>query len=223
MPTETPGARRPSSRAIRAVAASVLATIALAAPPVAESQDCSRRSDCGRAVPPWERRQDVYFSAFASGLYSGLEQSASGRDGFGFDGGVALGIGAFSLGTGYQRTFHGRSGARATAVYEGVFVEPRVSLLLGYGAFTPYVAGRLVRVGRLFDRNDSDDTRSPDGVQFGGGAGLLVDVSPRLSVDLGAMYTGLRLDDGDAGDRRTTNGVLLRVGLTARTGRRLRD
>jgi hypothetical protein len=224
MPTGPLGARRLPARAARVVAASILASVALsvAAPPPAGAQDCTRSRDCERVVPPWKRRQDVYFSAFASGLYSGIERGTVERDGFGFDGGVALGVGAFSLGTGYQRTFHGRNGMRTTETLEGIFVEPRVAMLLGYGAFTPYVAGRVVRIGELFDESDNGSSRS--GVQFGGGAGLLVDVTSRLSIDLGAMYTGLRLDrDGVSGDRRTANGVLLRVGLSARSGRRMRE
>lgn len=210
MPPRPSPARRPAvsvSLALIALGAAALPRVAAAQPP--------RPDDAPRA--PWEREPRVTVAFTAGGLYSSVDRSAAAHDGFGFDAATYLGVSDFALGVGYQRTVHERGGPAGSAVYEGLFVEPRVAVPLGYGAFTPYLAGRLVRIHPLRGSRDQ-----PRGAQLGGGAGVLVAVAPRVRLDLGASYGRLRFDAGSAlvaGDP-TTGVAQLRAGLLIGLGRR---
>jgi hypothetical protein len=184
-----------------------LATLgaALALPLAASAQPQATRGPAAL----WEERPGLTIAFAAGGLYSSLDRAPAGRDGFGFDAATYLGVSAFALGAGYQRTVH-TGGAGRSGVYEGLFVEPRLALPLGDVPFTPYVAGRLVRLTPL-----GGDDDGPRGVQLGGGAGVLVALAPRVRLDLGGSYARVRLDD----DRASSNAAQARVGIVVGLGR----
>jgi hypothetical protein len=192
----------------------LIALGAAAALPVAAS---AQRASPGPARI-WEENPGVTVAFAAGGLYSNLARSAAGHDGFGFDAATYVGVSAFALGVGYQRTVH-PNGPTASGVYEGLFVEPRVAVPLGV-AFTPYLAGRLVRIQPLL--TGREENGRPRGVQLGGGAGVLVALAPRVRLDLGASYSRLRLDDPSRAlrpDEASTNVAQARVGLVVGLGR----
>jgi hypothetical protein len=192
----------------------LIALGAAAALPVAAS---AQRASPGPARI-WEENPGVTVAFAAGGLYSNLARSAAGHDGFGFDAATYVGVSAFALGVGYQRTVH-PNGPTASGVYEGLFVEPRVAVPLGV-AFTPYLAGRLVRIQPLL--TGREENGRPRGVQLGGGAGVLVALAPRVRLDLGASYSRLRLDDPSRAlrpDEASTTVAQARVGLVVGLGR----
>jgi hypothetical protein len=119
------------------------------------------------------------------------------NDGFGFEAQGRLGVSALSIGVGYQRSTHRIAGLEALsgptdpAVLSGVFVEPRVALMLGGTNFTPYLSGRVARLTLRQDQANIDT----DGTDVAGGGGLLVWLAPAAQLNLSALYSALRLDE----------------------------
>ena len=182
---------------------------ALALPLALPAQPQATRGPAAR----WEEHPGLTLAFAAGGLYTSLDRAPAGRgcfarDGFGFDAATYLGVSAFALGAGYQRTVH-TGGAARSGVYEGLFVEPRLAVPLGDVPFTPYLSGRLVRLTPL-----AGDDDGPRGVQLGGGAGVLVALAPRVRLDLGGSYARVRLDG-----ERATNAAQARAGLVVGLGR----
>jgi hypothetical protein len=189
--------------------ATALALVALAAP-AAGAQD--------RLEQPWERRARPSLSVEGAGLYSAINAGGGGAlgDGFGFDVQGNVGVSAFSLGVGYQRATQSIDGVSRRAVYDGVYLEPRLALPLGYGSFTPYLAGR---VGRVRLTTPDAVSGGGTGTWIGGGGGVLVSVAPGVQLNLAGMWARVNLSDRDdvALDGRLVegagNGVLLRAGV----------
>ena len=202
MPPRPHLARSFSARPLSVALATLGAALAL--PLAASAQPQATRGSAAL----WEEHPGLTIAFAAGGLYSSLDRAPTGRDGFGFDAGTYLGVSAFALGAGYQRTVHA-GGAARSGVYEGIFVEPRLALPLGDVPFTPYVAGRLVRLTPL-----TGDDDGPRGVQLGGGGGVLVALAPRVRLDLGGSYVRMRLD-GEPG----SNAAQARVGIVVGLGR----
>lgn len=90
----------------------------------------------------------------------------------------------FSLGAGYQRsTVFSFQGNPLSIVLSLGFIEPRyVVVASGPAAF--YLAGRL-GVGKLVCSSCASQQTN---ATFGGGGGLLIKLSSRISGDLGAQY-----------------------------------
>jgi hypothetical protein len=202
--------RLPRPRAtvrVRPLAAAALLT--LATPLAAGAQ--------GRLEQPWERRSRPTLSLEGGGIYCAIGSGGDGAlgDGFGFDAQANVGIAAFSLGVGYQRATQRIEGFSERAVYDGIYLEPRLALPLGYGNFTPYLAGRLGRAR----------VATPDGVGgggtgtwLGGGGGVLVSVAPGVQLNLAGMWSHVDLSSRTSVEDGTNldgggSGVLLRAGL----------
>ena len=199
------------SSAARRAASIALVAAAAAAPLAAHAQ---------RNVPPWERRTAPSFSVEGGGVYASMRGAGVERleDGFGFEAQGRLGVSALSIGVGYQRSTHRIAGLEALsgttdpAVLSGVFVEPRVALMLGGTNFTPYLSGRVTRL-TLRQEQAGIDT---DGTDVAGGGGLLVWLAPAAQLNLSALYSALRLDESGLapGGRARGNAVTLRAGVT---------
>ena len=187
---------RPSPLAI------VLALVAVA--PAAHAQ---RHTD--RRTPPWERRSSPGFAIGGAGLYTGVRDSDVGRvrDGYGFDVHAAVGVSAFALAGGYQRTVQSLRDTDTDVTLQGPYVEPRVALASG-GSFTPYLTGRVAFL-RQRASGDVVSVSNATRTSVGGGLGMLVSLGPAVHLDLTAQYT--RFDVRQ--DTRHGDGALLRAGM----------
>lgn len=190
-----------------------------AAPARAQHAQRGRRATTDSVLPaPWERRSPVHFAVGAGGLYQSGRGTSSARvaDGGGFDAFGALGVSAFSLGVGYQRSEHRLPGA-GRAVYDGVFVEPRVAVA-PLRNFTPYVAGRAAFLRQRVPASAQSLADRRALTALGAGVGTLVWLAPSVQLDLAAMYTDVRGGGrGAAGPGvfvgGTGSGAVLRAGL----------
>jgi hypothetical protein len=171
-------------------------------------------------VPPWERRTAPSFSVEGGGVYTSMRGGDIERlnDGFGFEAQGRLGVSALSIGVGYQRSTHRIAGLEALsgptdrAVLSGVFVEPRVALMLGGTNFTPYLGGRVARLSLRQDQANIDT----DGTDVAGGGGLLVWLAPgRAAQPLRPLlHPPPRRIRAGPGGRARGNAVTLRAGVT---------
>ena len=197
----------PSTRALALPGALLLAALALPRPTLAQ-----------RSVPPWERRTAPSFSIEGGGVYTSMRGDLERlNDGFGFEAQARLGVIALSLGAGYQRSTHSIAnfeslgGDTERAVMSGVFLEPRVALLLGGTNFTPYLSGRVVRVTLTQSQANVD----VEGTDVAAGGGLLVWLAPAAQLNLSALYSATRFDESALWSGRARgNALTLRAGVT---------
>lgn len=204
----------------RLVAPALVAALVLAAR--VDAQRTSARGADPDTVPPapWERRAPVRFALGAGGLYQLSRDGAGTRvaDGGGFDAFGALQISALSLGIGYQRSGRRLPSAGAGRVtYDGVFVEPRLSVA-PYRNFTPYLAGRVTFLRQRVPASAQYRADSRSLTALGAGIGTLVWLAPSVQLDLAGLYTEVR---GSARAESAANmftggtgsGAVLRAGL----------
>ena len=84
---------------------------------------------------------------------------------------------------------------RIEVVLQGAFVEPRF-VLTAFGPVAPYLAGR-VGYGELvadYEAGDELVRAFEKETMYGGGGGLLIKLTNRLSLDVGAQYFVLHSD-----------------------------
>lgn len=105
----------------------------------------------------------------------------------GYEGQLRYTFGRFSLGAGFQRStvFAFNNNSLSMALMLG-FVEPRV-VLGASGGVAFYLAGRA-GVGKLVCSESGQCDTGGTNASYGGGGGLLLRLSRRLSGDLGAQY-----------------------------------
>jgi len=109
-----------------------------------------------------------------------------------------------------------------TAVIAGFFLEPRYVIDVGSGSYAPYVASRLALLTQSIDIDGLKASAS--GTQLNLGGGVLVRLTPRINLDLGATYGAIDFDDVEVSYQGETVTVgdsggggknfVLRVGLT---------
>jgi opacity protein-like surface antigen len=122
----------------------------------------------------------VLFATRADPLYDSKTR-------LGFEGQARYTFGRFSLGAGYQRsTVFAFVNNPLTMALSFGFVEPRYVALAG-GGLAFYLAGRI-GAGKIVCSISSDCPPQDTKLGFGGGGGLLVRLSSRLSADLGAQF-----------------------------------
>lgn len=167
------------------------------------------------------------FSAQGSFLYvspSGDAYEGLGS-GVGFEAQLRYTPSAFSLGIGYQRSSHDidlEGFADETATISGVFLEPRYVIDVGSMSYAPYIAARLALLTQSVDLDGLEASAS--GTQFNLGGGVLVRLTPRINLDLGATYGAIDFDDAEVSFEGETvtiadsggsgKNLVLRVGLT---------
>jgi len=125
----------------------------------------------------------------------------------GWEGQIRRTIGRFSVGAGFQQSivFHSDA-ANLTGTLDVGFLEPRVVLAVIGEHLALYGAARL-GYGALLIRETPRITQHS--VTYGGGAGLLVALAPRLTLDAGGQY--FLADFG--GNQGTAGYGLARLGL----------
>jgi len=94
--------------------------------------------------------------------------------------------GRFSLGAGYQRsTVFKSADANLTGTLSVGFAEPRIVIAVLGQRFAPYLAGRVGYGSLLIPERPSV---SENVFTYGGGAGFLIALVPRIALDLGGQY-----------------------------------
>jgi hypothetical protein len=119
--------------------------------------------------------------------------------------------GAWSWGAGLQYTVHGDSEAEADGhdaniKLIGFFVEPRYVINVGSSKWAPYLGARAafaqfdVRVD--FSTGDVNTFKS-DGLTLNGGGGILINLSSRTNLDIGATIGYSNYKDANAMNSET--------------------
>lgn len=151
------------------------------------------------------------FSLDGGGLFTTLRGNALGNigDGSGFDVMASVGSGVFSVGAGFQRTYHSRPANNEDVVVEGGFIEPRLALPFSTGNFTPYGLARVARLTRRPpDSGPGSAEPSVRGTALGLGAGTLFWLASNVQINTAIMWQDLRFDRAE--------GLELPVGSVAR-------
>ncbi len=175
---------------------------------------------------------------------SGLHVSAFGEayEGLNAAPGAELQIrftpGVWSFGIGGQASSHSFSDPSLgdeKVLLSGLFIEPRRVIDIGSSRLAPYLSARLAVLRQSIDFvvNDGVDnydvTAKASGTQLNGGGGLLVRLSPRINLDLGATFGLIRFGDVKVdipgvgstsveGSSGTGQNLVLRVGLALGLG-----
>lgn len=179
------------------------------------------------SAAPLEAQSAQRISAQGSLIYvspSGDAYEGLGS-GVGFEAQLRYTPSAFSLGIGYQSSSHDielEGFADETATISGVFLEPRYVIDVGSMAYAPYIAARLALLSQSVDLDGLEASAS--GTQLNLGGGVLLRLSPRINLDLGATYGAIDFDDVEVsyeGQTVTVDGsggsgknLVLRAGLT---------
>ncbi|MBL0169695.1 MAG: outer membrane beta-barrel protein [Gemmatimonadaceae bacterium] len=187
------------------------------------------------ASAPLSAQSAHRWSLQASGLYVGVYGDAyTGlSNGAGFEAQVRYNPSAFSLGVGYQSSVHDLNvQGFKTVDLSGPFVEPRFVLDIGSDRAAPYLAARVAYLTQQADITDLGDTYTltANGTQINGGGGVLVRMTPRVNLDIGATFGAINFEDvvvtNSAGATVTVNGssgsgknLVLRFGVSIGLGK----
>jgi hypothetical protein len=148
-----------------------------------------------------QSRQHLSIQASGEGAFATKSYGASLNTGstLGWEVQGRFTLDRFSVGVGYQRTTVFKSDAAdLTGILSLGFVEPRVVIGVVAQRIAPYVAGRLGYGNLLIPQQPSYTEKV---FTYGGGAGVLVAVVPRVAVDVGGQYfvADFRTHGGSAG------------------------
>ena len=135
------------------------------------------------------------YSVQLSGIFVGTFGEAYDglKPGPGFEAQFRYTPSAWSYGFGIQGSSHKFDDpdlADQTVTLAGVFIEPRRVIDVGSSQVAPYLSGRLSFLQQSIDLdfNGTKVSASASGAQVNGGGGILVRLSPKVNLDLGATY-----------------------------------
>ena len=130
---------------------------------------------------------------------------------------------AFSIGGGFEISWHDIEGTERQVRLSGAFVEPRYVFDTGSENFAPYIAGRLAVSQIRFEITGLTDTAT--GFTANAGGGILFVLSPQLNLDVGVSIGAKDLSSATVAttppttfDLGSGNNVILRVGLAIGLG-----
>ncbi len=182
------------------------------------------------------QRVSIQLSGLSVGTYGdayeGLEPGA------GVEAQLRITPGAWSFGIGGQRSSHATTTPGFTdqqVVLQGVFIEPRRVIDIGSSRVAPYLSARGAWLQQSIDFTLTngvefvDVTANASGAQLNAGGGLLLRLSPRVNLDLGATVGVIRFGDvlvdvpglgrtTVSGSSGTGQNVVLRVGVAIGLG-----
>jgi opacity protein-like surface antigen len=97
---------------------------------------------------------------------------------------------AFSIGGGFQQTWHSLVDVDDKVKLGGVFVEPRYVIPTKSNSAAPYASARvsILKESIAFDVPAGRVTGSASGATINGGGGVLVRLADRLNLDLGVTW-----------------------------------
>jgi hypothetical protein len=143
------------------------------------------------------QRWSVQVSAI--GVGGGGDAFAGVSTGWGAEAQIRYTPSAFSLGAGFQYSSHDFDDPELTSTvpvkYYGIFAEPRYVVDVHSSSFAPYLSARLAWLTQSADFQDFDGTAKGSGFQVNGGGGVLVRLSSRLNLDLGATFGSIHFGD----------------------------
>lgn len=161
-------------------------------------------------------RVSLQVSALGSVPFSG-ELSAVNL-GPGFEAQIRFNPSAFSIGGGFEMSWHEIEDSERKVRLSGVFVEPRYVLDVRSENFAPYLAGRLAVSQTRFEIRRFSNTATGFTANVGGG--ILFVLSPKVNLDVGASIGAKDLgsatvatDPPTVFDLGSGSNVILRVGL----------
>lgn len=119
--------------------------------------------------------------------------------GFGGEAQIRYTAGSFSLGAGFQFSRHDFDDPQLTQTvpikYYGPFIEPRYVIDVHSSRLAPYVSARLAWLRESANFQEFNGTASGSGFQGNGGGGVLVRLSSRINLDLGATFGAIHFGD----------------------------
>ena len=137
---------------------------------------------------------------------------------------LMLGLGqSLQLGASAQYSWHGVEGADGTQGVLGVLGEARY--LIGTGRAKVYLAGRAGFARAMsndfdvsFPPDGNPDEVSASGTVFGGGAGVVIALSPSLALDLAALFHAVSFGDASVNGNTVPGTELSGTALQIRGG-----
>jgi hypothetical protein len=163
------------------------------------------------AVPAAAAAQTAQeYSVQLSGLYNSYDDQFI-RPGAGLELQGRWNMSAFSIGGGFQTSFH----STVTDYYSvdfnmnGIFVEPRLVVFVGSDAFAPYASARVASTRGSWE--DDGWTVQMGGTTFNAGGGMLFRIGDRTNVDVGVTVGSTRF--GGYGEAHWTRGRAMRAGV----------
>lgn len=161
-------------------------------------------------------RVSLQVSALGSVPFSGGLSAVNLGPGFEIQ--VRFNPSAFSIGGGFEISWHEIEDSERQVRLSGAFVEPRYVLDVGSETFAPYLAGRIAISQTRFKISRLSDTATGFTVNVGGG--ILFVLSPKVNLDVGASIGAKDLgsatvatDPPTVFDLGSGSNVILRVGL----------
>jgi hypothetical protein len=141
-----------------------------------------------QSAQPFSLQGSALVNGVFGNVFTGLQDGIGGEAQFRYT------PGALSVGAGFQFTIHELEARMDDARLYGGFIEPRYRIHVGSNVVAPYVSGRLsvLKVGF----SGGDLSLSSSFIQLNGGGGILVRLSSRLNLDLGATFGYNRLGNG---------------------------
>lgn len=133
-----------------------------------------------QSAQPYSVQASGLFNAILGGLVTNLQ------DGWGAEAQFRYTPGALSVGAGFQFTFHDLEDRTEGARLYGGFIEPRYRIYAGSNVVAPYASARLSLLKMSFSGGDL--ALSSMFMQLNGGGGILIRMSSRLNLDLGASF-----------------------------------
>jgi hypothetical protein len=112
-----------------------------------------------------------------------------------------IGGSAWTIGLGYQLTYHQLSSVQGSELLNGAFVEPRYALDVGNDVFFPYLSARASWLRQSL--SSGTVTGSADGTTIGLGGGVLVNLNYNVLMDVGATAGYAWFGDYGLTDSRT--------------------
>jgi hypothetical protein len=104
----------------------------------------------------------------------------------------------WSVGVGFQYSSHTSGGDEIRIM--GGFIEPRYAFDIGSDRIAPYIAGRLALLREVLTLDEQPLLEfSSGGTAYGGGAGMLIRLSPKVNIDLGAAFVSQGFRDASDG------------------------
>jgi hypothetical protein len=183
----------------------------------------------GQSAQRWSLQVSGISVGAQGDAYDGLS------NGTGVEMQVRLTPSLWSFGAGFQYSMHTFDDAaigEQDVTLTGVFFEPRRVFDVGSSSYAPYLSARISVLQQAADFNIQGTTvsASATGTQVNGGGGVLLRLSPRVNLDLGATYGLINFADVEVsipgfgtqvveGSSGNGSNLVLRVGLAIGLGK----
>jgi opacity protein-like surface antigen len=123
----------------------------------------------------------------------------------------------YSFGVGFQYSTHTSGEDKITIM--GAFLEPRYVVDIGSDRIAPYIAGRLAFLRQSLTLSEQSGLEfKSSGTAIGGGAGMLIRLTPKINIDIGAAFVNQGFGDASDGGINVSferfNGYVAKAGFS---------